>query len=126
MHAVMQILPHGIEATRYQPAVVPLESVLGKSFVFLFNGGLLPRKGIDILLQVSCHPRGSSVRAAALCLWEALMIAFPVVVPHSLAQTTLLCLRPRMRRRGFLKHCGIAEAASSAAGLGKADRGLIP
>ena len=66
LHTLMQVLPHGIEATKYQPAVAPLDSVLGKSFVFLFNGGLLPRKGIDILLQVGCHPQVSSVTTAVL------------------------------------------------------------
>lgn len=66
LHTLMQVLPHGIEATKYQPAVAPLDPVLGKSLVFLFNGGLLPRKGIDILLQVSCHPQVSSVTTAVL------------------------------------------------------------
>ena len=62
VHGVIQILPHGIEATKYQPAVAPLDSVLSKSFVFLFNGGLLPRKGIDILLMVSCCPETAHSR----------------------------------------------------------------
>ena len=43
----------GLEATKYLPVVAPMDAPLNKSFVFLFNGGLLPRKGIDILLEVS-------------------------------------------------------------------------
>ena len=75
LHTLMQVLPHGIEATKYQPAVAPLDSVLGKSFVFLFNGGLLPRKGIDTLLQVSCHPYVHCAMTGVLHYWEIFMYA---------------------------------------------------
>ena len=52
----VQVLAHGIELTKYQPAVAPLESPFNESLVLLFNGGLLPRKGVDVLLQVGCYP----------------------------------------------------------------------
>ena len=50
----LQVLPHGIDLIKYQPAVRPLPLALpfNKTLIFLFNGGLLPRKGVDILLQV--------------------------------------------------------------------------
>lgn len=58
--AELQVLSHGIELTKYQPATRPLQLPFKKSLVFLFNGGLLPRKGIDILLQVGCDPSAIS------------------------------------------------------------------
>ena len=47
-----QVVPHGVEFTKYQQDVLPAELPWSNKFVFLFNGGLLPRKGIDILIKV--------------------------------------------------------------------------
>ena len=49
----MQVLPHGLEMTKFVPSVMSVETPFNRSFVFLFNGGLLPRKGPDIALQVN-------------------------------------------------------------------------
>ena len=127
LHTLMQVLPHGIEATKYQPAVAPLDSVLGKSFVFLFNGGLLPRKGIDILLQVEL-PSPSLISHD--CRFALIMESLHESLSYNCAAQLVsepqpFCARGRTYADGeCLKHCGLLGPASSAAGLGGADCGL--
>ena len=45
-------LPHGLEFAKFNLSIGPLEdpALTRKGFRILFNGGLLPRKGIDLLL----------------------------------------------------------------------------
>ena len=45
------VLKHGVEFSKFNLTVLPLRLPTKKSFRFLFNGGLLPRKGIDKLLE---------------------------------------------------------------------------
>jgi glycosyltransferase involved in cell wall biosynthesis len=46
----VKVLKHGIDAWKYNMTVLPYPLPTIKTFRFLFNGGLLPRKGIDLLL----------------------------------------------------------------------------
>lgn len=45
------ILKHGIEFGKFNVSLQPLPLPSKNGFKFLFNGGLLPRKGIDVLLN---------------------------------------------------------------------------
>jgi glycosyltransferase involved in cell wall biosynthesis len=45
------VIPHGVDPSRYRPAVPPLGLPTDKRFKFLFVGGTIPRKGADILLE---------------------------------------------------------------------------
>ena len=47
----INVLKHGVEFGKFNVSVEPLVLPTQKGFVFLFNGGLLPRKGIDVLLN---------------------------------------------------------------------------
>ena len=81
-HPESQVLPHGIELTKYHPAVRPLQLPNSKSSVFLFNGGLLPRKGIDILLQVGCDSKISFSPSAISLLAQQQPFAYAWVHVH--------------------------------------------
>lgn len=45
------VLRHGVEFGKYNVSIKPLTLPSRKGFKLLFNGGLLPRKGIDVLLK---------------------------------------------------------------------------
>lgn len=45
------VLKHGVEFGKFNVSVEPMPVPSSKGFRFLFNGGLLPRKGIDVLLK---------------------------------------------------------------------------
>ncbi|MEN9353583.1 MAG: hypothetical protein RL318_908 [Fibrobacterota bacterium] len=45
------VIPNGVDAQRFRPGAKPFEIPTGKSFRFLFVGGTIYRKGIDILLS---------------------------------------------------------------------------
>lgn len=45
------VLKHGVEFGKFNVSVQPLPLPTQKGFRFLFNGGLLPRKGVDVLLS---------------------------------------------------------------------------
>lgn len=46
----VQVVPNGVAVDRFHPAAPPLDLATGKRFRFLFVGGTIRRKGIDILL----------------------------------------------------------------------------
>lgn len=47
----VHVLPHGLEFPKYNLSVPALQAPFAqRAFRILFNGGLLPRKGIDALL----------------------------------------------------------------------------
>lgn len=50
LRSKIAVLKHGIEFGKFNMSLPPLPLPTMKGFKFLFNGGLLPRKGIDILL----------------------------------------------------------------------------
>ena len=45
------VINHGVEFGKFNVSVQPIPLPTRKGFKFLFNGGLLPRKGIDLLLN---------------------------------------------------------------------------
>jgi glycosyltransferase involved in cell wall biosynthesis len=47
----VHVIPHGVRPAIFHPAVTPLPLATAKRFRFLFVGGTLWRKGIDILLD---------------------------------------------------------------------------
>jgi len=47
----LKLVPNGINPEIYNPSVKPIDLKTNKKFKFLFLGGLVFRKGIDILLQ---------------------------------------------------------------------------
>lgn len=47
----VHIVPHGVRILDLLPLHPPLRLRTNKSFKFLYRGGLLPRKGIDVLLR---------------------------------------------------------------------------
>lgn len=49
--AKVQVVPNGIDPQRYRPGIPPRGLPTGKSFKFLFVGGTIYRKGIDLLLR---------------------------------------------------------------------------
>ena len=46
------VVPNGVDAVRFTPETLPYPLKTGKGFKFLFVGGTLVRKGIDLLLEV--------------------------------------------------------------------------
>ena len=50
-HDKVIVLRHGVEFGKFNVSVRSLPLPTRKGFKFLFNGGLLPRKGIDVLLS---------------------------------------------------------------------------
>lgn len=46
----VQVVANGIDTCRFSPEAAPLSLTTGKRFRFLFVGGTIPRKGIDLLL----------------------------------------------------------------------------
>ena len=47
----VQVVPNGIDPELFRPEATPRKLATGKSYKFLFVGGTIPRKGIDILLE---------------------------------------------------------------------------
>jgi GT2 family glycosyltransferase len=47
----VRVVPNGIDPERFRPGATPRKLTTTKSFKFLFVGGTIPRKGIDVLLQ---------------------------------------------------------------------------
>jgi|GEM_PF-1011742 len=47
----VQVVPNGVEPARFHPGVPPYPLRTAKKFKFLFVGGAIQRKGIDILLE---------------------------------------------------------------------------
>ncbi|CAL8465900.1 g5436 [Coccomyxa elongata] len=45
------VLKHGVEFGKFNVSALPLPLPTQKGFRFLFNGGLLPRKGIDVVIR---------------------------------------------------------------------------
>jgi glycosyltransferase involved in cell wall biosynthesis len=46
----IRVIPHGVDCHRFHPDIAPLKIDTNKKFKFLFVGGAIYRKGIDILL----------------------------------------------------------------------------
>ncbi len=46
------VVPNGVDVNRFHPDATPIKLATKKRFKFLFVGGTIPRKGIDILLEV--------------------------------------------------------------------------
>ena len=59
------LVPQGVDPSRFRQGVEPLQLPTKKSFKFLFVGGTLYRKGIDLLLDAYCQ---SFSRADDVCL----------------------------------------------------------
>ena len=59
------LVPQGVDPSRFRQGVEPLQLPTKKSFKFLFVGGTLYRKGIDLLLDAYCQ---SFTRADDVCL----------------------------------------------------------
>ena len=53
--AKVALVPQGVDPSRFRPGVSPLTLPTEKSFKFLFVGGTLYRKGIDLLLDAYCQ-----------------------------------------------------------------------
>ena len=53
--AKVALVPQGVDPSRFRPGVSPLSLPTEKSFKFLFVGGTLYRKGIDLLLEAYCQ-----------------------------------------------------------------------
>jgi glycosyltransferase involved in cell wall biosynthesis len=51
----VQVVPNGIDADLFHPGVAPRILPGGKKFKFLFVGGTIWRKGVDVLLQAYCE-----------------------------------------------------------------------
>src|SRR5262249_51475043 len=47
----LQVIPLGVNPDRFQPSAPPLPLATAKRFRFLFVGGTIRRKGIDLLLE---------------------------------------------------------------------------
>jgi GT2 family glycosyltransferase/glycosyltransferase involved in cell wall biosynthesis len=47
----VRVVPNGIDPERFHPGATPRKLTTTKAFKFLFVGGTIPRKGIDVLLQ---------------------------------------------------------------------------
>src|SRR5205823_3025541 len=47
----VHLVPLGVDVDRFRPAVQPLALRTTRGFKFLFVGGTIHRKGIDVLLQ---------------------------------------------------------------------------
>ncbi len=45
------VIPNGVDVTRFCPQAPPAQFATNKSFKFLFVGGTIPRKGIQLLLE---------------------------------------------------------------------------
>ena len=52
------LVPQGVDPSRFRPGLDPLHLPTEKSFVFLFVGGTVRRKGIDLLLDAYCQSFG--------------------------------------------------------------------
>lgn len=50
----VHVVPNGVDTTRFNPDAAPVLLDTTKSFRFLFVGGTIYRKGIDILLKAYC------------------------------------------------------------------------
>jgi len=61
----VKVVPLGIDDQRFKPGVAPMELSTGGKFAFLFVGGTLQRKGIDLLLEAF---RSAFSRADNVCL----------------------------------------------------------
>ena len=62
---MVKVVPLGVDDQRFRPGIVPMEVQTGGKFAFLFVGGTLQRKGIDLLLQAF---RSAFSRADNVCL----------------------------------------------------------
>lgn len=51
----IKVVPNGIDTKIFNPEVKPIELKTKKDFKFLFLGGVIYRKGIDILLEAYCE-----------------------------------------------------------------------
>jgi glycosyltransferase involved in cell wall biosynthesis len=49
--SIVQVIPNGVDAQFFRPGLHPYPIPSNKSFRFLFVGGTIHRKGIDVLLQ---------------------------------------------------------------------------
>lgn len=49
--AKVHVVPNGIDPVRFQPGLTPMPLPTTKSFKFLFVGGLIGRKGADLLIE---------------------------------------------------------------------------
>ncbi len=47
----VQVVPNGIDPAKFHPGAVPMKLATAKSFKFLFVGGTIGRKGVDILIE---------------------------------------------------------------------------
>jgi glycosyltransferase involved in cell wall biosynthesis len=50
--ARIQVIPNGVDTEFFKPGLGPYSILSNKSFKFLFVGGTIHRKGVDVLLQV--------------------------------------------------------------------------
>ncbi|MCC7260914.1 MAG: glycosyltransferase, partial [Candidatus Latescibacteria bacterium] len=56
----VRVVPLGVDPERFRPGLEPLPLVTAKRFKFLFVGGTLFRKGIDLLLEAYCRTFAAS------------------------------------------------------------------
>ncbi len=52
---LVRVVPNGVNTDRFHPQVTPMQLPTNKGYKFLFVGGTIFRKGIDILLKSYCH-----------------------------------------------------------------------
>jgi glycosyltransferase involved in cell wall biosynthesis len=52
----VHVIPLGVDPTRFHPRVPPFPLRTQKRFRFLYVGGTIPRKSIDLLLEVYTRP----------------------------------------------------------------------
>ena len=52
---IIHVIPLGIDPSIYTPQAQPMELNTNKTFKFLFVGGTIDRKGIDVLLDAYCE-----------------------------------------------------------------------
>jgi glycosyltransferase involved in cell wall biosynthesis/tetratricopeptide (TPR) repeat protein len=49
--AKVKVVPNGVDPRKFHPAIPPLPLATRKKYKFLFVGGTIPRKGVDLLLK---------------------------------------------------------------------------
>jgi glycosyltransferase involved in cell wall biosynthesis/tetratricopeptide (TPR) repeat protein len=134
------VVPLGVDPIRYSPNTPPTELGVSQTFKFLFVGGMLPRKGADLLLDVylstfgpdddvclvikdfgvATHYRGQGLGARALQLQNDAGLAPLHYIGHDLTPAALAglytacdCLVHPYRGEGY----GLPVVEAMASGL---------
>jgi hypothetical protein len=47
----VHIVPYGVDLTRFSPSVAPAILPTTRTFKFLFNSGVMGRKGLDLVMR---------------------------------------------------------------------------